>query len=56
MLYAGAVLLEGLVLWLLAAGVSGWIVALTVVLGAILLLAIDATLEGRASEGARPNT
>jgi membrane protein implicated in regulation of membrane protease activity len=56
MLYWGAVLIEGLVLWLLATGASGWHIVLTAVLGVILLLAIDAALEGRSSKGARPST
>jgi hypothetical protein len=33
MLYGGAVLLEGVVLWLLVTGVAGWVVALAAGLG-----------------------
>jgi hypothetical protein len=50
MLYGGAVLLEGVVLWLLSAGVAGWLIALVAVLGFALLLGVDRALESRTSE------
>jgi hypothetical protein len=50
MLYGGAVLLEGVVLWLLVMGGAGWVVALAAGLGFALLLGIDRSLERRTSE------
>jgi hypothetical protein len=50
MLYGGAVLLEGVVLWLLATGVAGWLVALAAAFGSALLLGTDWALERRTPE------
>jgi hypothetical protein len=50
MLYGGAVLLEGVVLWLLVAGVAGGIIALVAGLGFALLLGLDHALERRTPE------
>jgi hypothetical protein len=47
MLYGGAVLLEGVVLWLLMTGVAGWVVALAAGLGFALLLGVDWALDHR---------
>jgi hypothetical protein len=49
MLYAGAVLIEGILMWLLVAGISGWTIGLTAVLGVVLLLTLDWALDQRAS-------
>lgn len=50
MLYGGAVLLEGVVLWLLVAGVAGWVIALVAAFGFALLLSLDWALERQAPE------
>jgi hypothetical protein len=50
MLYGGAVLLEGVVLWLLVNGVAGWVVALVASLGSALVLGADWALERRTLE------
>ena len=55
MLYGGAVLLEGLVVWLLMMGVSGWVVALAGAFGFALLLAVDWALERRQPDGREPS-
>jgi hypothetical protein len=47
MLYGGAVLLEGLVLWLLVSDAAGWVVAIVGTLAFALLLAVDWILERR---------
>jgi hypothetical protein len=53
MLYAGAAMLEGIVVWLLVSGVSGWIVALVGAVGFGVLLAADAAAE-RGAPGRTP--
>jgi hypothetical protein len=44
-LYAGAVVLEGLMLWLLVRGAGGVVITLAGVLGLVLLLVLDAWLD-----------
>jgi hypothetical protein len=53
MLYAGAAMLEGIVVWLLVSGAPGWIVVLVGVVGFIALLAADALAE-RSAGGSVP--
>jgi hypothetical protein len=54
MLYGGAVLLEGVVLWLLVSGAAGWVVAAAGGLGFALLLAVDWSLERRIPNDSEP--